>query len=202
MGSLKQSMLDFIKQNQPVTEKQLKDGLGISLYSCREHRKQLRDSGLIYVTSGSGAFISRADFELWLEHGGGHEKISNTAKKGIHCAPTDITSSRQVTEFLATQTEPVCAGEISRACNLGQKTTYRILAKLTDDGTVFHDGRVKGRLYLMANGDNHFPSDSSTDSERKARAFVKYNPNKNGVVQDYMQSAARARLMAVYGRVG
>lgn len=201
MDSLKQRMLDFIRKNQPVTEDQLKDGLGISRHSCRENRGQLRNAGLIYVTCGSGSFISRADYENWLENGGGHEKISNTAKKGIHKF-ADSTARSRVIEYLTSLKEPVCAGEIAIACHLMQKTAYRILASLADDGTVVHDGRVKGRHYLIASSDAQFPSSSGQKGEKKTKAFVRYNPKKNGVVQAYMASPARQRLMAVYGRMG
>lgn len=201
IDSLKQRMIDFIRQNQPVTEQQLKDGLNISRHSCRENRSQLRNAGLIYVTSGSGAFISRADYENWLEHGGGHKKISNTTKKGLNNV-SDSSSRQRVIEFLSSQKTPVCAAEIAKACNLMQKTSYRILASLSDDGTVIHDGRVKVRQYLIASSGAQWPAGSCQHSERKIKAFCRYNPNKNGVVQEYMSSPARARLMAVYGRIG
>lgn len=201
IDSLKQRMLDFIRQNQPVTEQQLKDGLGISRNACRENRGQLRNAGLIYVSCGFGAFNSLADYEHWLEHGGGHEKISLTAKKGIQNA-ADSSSKKRVIEFLSAQTAPVGAGEIANGCNLPRKSAYRILATLVDDGTIFHDYRAKGRQYQIASSDSQWTSKSERTSERKIKAFVKYNPNKNGVVEDYMASPARQRLMAVYGRVG
>ncbi|HDZ9010913.1 TPA: hypothetical protein RUY31_003623 [Klebsiella quasipneumoniae subsp. similipneumoniae] len=201
MDSLKQRMLDFIRQNQPVTELQLTEGLGISRNACRENRRQLRAVGLIYISCGSGAFLSLEDFQKWLEHGGGHEKISMTAKKGIHNA-VDNSARKRVIEYLSEQTEPVGAGEIAKACNLINKTAYRVLATLADDGTVIHDGRVKGRQYLIASSDVQWPANGEKSSERKVKAFAKYNPKKNGVVQAYLNSPARQRLMAVYGRMG
>ncbi|HHS9775858.1 TPA: hypothetical protein ACTW8Y_000487 [Raoultella ornithinolytica] len=202
MNSLHQKIINFIKQNQPVTEKQLKEGLGITYQSCREERRKLCNAGLIYISCGCGAFVSRSDFEYWLSHGGGHEKISASAKQGIHNALTDTTAKKRVIDFLSTQDSPVGAGEIAIACNLSQKPTYRILEMLSDDGTIFHDGRVKGRQYLIASSGAQWPAGSCQHSERKIKAFCRYNPNKNGVVQEYMASPARARLMAVYGRVG
>lgn len=37
-------------------------------------------------------------------------------------------------------------------------------------------------------------------SDDSPKMFQRYNPAKNGVVSEYMQSAARQRLMMVYGR--
>ncbi len=202
MDALKQRIIDFIKQNQPVTEQQLKNGLGISLNACRQNRRLLRNAGLIYVTCGSGAFISRSDFELWLKNGGGHEKMSASARLGGRGMTSDKTAKKRVIDYLTSKNEPMCAGEIAKACKLSGKSAYRILASLYDDGTVYHDGKLKGRQYLIASEQNKHFSNSDVAYEAKVRAFVRYNPKRNGVIQAYMASPARARLMAVYGRMG
>lgn len=90
----------------------------------------------------------------------------------------------------------------SQSMQLSDKSAYRILAILSDDGTVYHDGKLKGRQYLIASEQNKHFSNSEVAYEAKVRAFVRYNPKKNGVVQAYMASPARQRLMAVYGRMG
>lgn len=96
----------------------------------------------------------------------------------------------------------MCAGEIAKACKLSGKSAYRILASLSDDGTVYHDGKLKGRQYLIASEQNKHFSNPDVAYEAKVRAFVRYDPKRNGVIQAYMASPARARIMAVYGRMG
>lgn len=121
MDNLQQKIINFIKENQPVTERKLKEGLGITYHSCREHRRHLRDAGMIYISSGCGAFISREAFDHWLSHGGGHEKISNTAKQGIREAAADITAKKRVIDFLSAQLSPVGAGGDIQGLQSGAK---------------------------------------------------------------------------------
>ncbi|MXF49633.1 DUF977 family protein [Raoultella sp. Lac2] len=70
MDTLKQRIIDFIKQNQPVTEKEIMAAVGISRYLCREERRRLRTLRAIYIVSGAGTFICRADYESWFRNGG------------------------------------------------------------------------------------------------------------------------------------
>lgn len=70
MDALKQRIIDFIKQNQPVTEKEIMKAVGISRYLCREERRRLRALKAIHIVSGAGTFICRADYEHWFRNGG------------------------------------------------------------------------------------------------------------------------------------
>lgn len=70
MDALKLRIIDFIKQNQPVTEKEIMQAVGISRYLCREEQRRLRELKAIYIVSGAGTFISRDDYEQWFRNGG------------------------------------------------------------------------------------------------------------------------------------
>ena len=58
---------------------------------------------------------------------------------------------------------------------------------------------LRRRAEIASDAAKGYARDDSYDSPRM---FQRYNPAKNGVVSEYMQSAARQRLMMVYGRAG
>ena len=194
---IKQRIIEFVRENQPVTEEKMRTSLGLSVHQCRAYRKQMKATGQLFIANGSGCFISQSDFEDWLRNGGGHEKMKRIGRMGGRGQTPDREQRRLIIEYLTNQTEPFTAKEIYKACHINQKSAYRILASLLEDGTIGSDGKRVGRRYVLDADSAHCDFD---DRDTPVKAFVKYNPKRNGVVQAYLNSPARQRIMMIYGR--
>lgn len=197
MDALRQRIIDFVRENQPVNEEKMRTGLGFSVHQCRLYRKQMKATGHLFIANGIGCFISQADFEDWLRNGGGHERMKSIGKMGGRGQAPDRERRRLIIEYLSNQTEPSTAKEIYKACHINQKSAYRMLASLLEDGTIGSDGKRVGRRYVLDADSVYCDFD---DRDTPVKAFVKYNPKRNGVVQAYLNSPARQRIMMVYGR--
>lgn len=80
MDTLKQRIVDFIAKNQPVTEREIMQSVGISRHACRDERRRLRAMRAIYIVSAAGTFISRSDYESWFKNGGKQRKQEQAAR--------------------------------------------------------------------------------------------------------------------------
>lgn len=70
MDTLKQRIINCIKENQPVTTDTIHQKLNVSRNTIRTEMAKLRNIGAVHTQVAVGHFISKADFFAWLDNGG------------------------------------------------------------------------------------------------------------------------------------
>lgn len=201
MDALKQRIIDFIKQNQPINDRQAICTFGIGKNRWREEKSKLKRMGEIYPVCGAGTFISKHDYDDWLENGGGKEKVRASQAKGGLVKGNNKDSKKLIIEYLPNIATPMTSGAISRACGVNEKTGHNIISALADMGLIEHDGAEYNRRYMpVMEGQPQVFVRRKADKQKSL--CKRYDPRSNVVVRDYMASPARQRLLAVYGRMG
>lgn len=210
MDELQQKILDYVRLNEPVSVAKIVKEMKIYRNKFYELMEPIKRSGLLFSRAGFGVFYSMESYNAWLDNGG-REILSLRGRTG---AESSLKTRREdpwvaregsikfaIMECLKESSEPLSLSQISARTRLQSKSVSGSLSYLVRAGTVEHDGKDFKRKYTLSGQ----VSDHDIVVEKvkgKKTGFKQFNPKKNGIVQAYMASPARQRLMAVYGRMG
>ncbi|MGG8026283.1 hypothetical protein PGO13_19940 [Klebsiella aerogenes] len=202
IDSLKQRIINYVKQNQPVSIPVAAKDIGIAVYSFRKIKKEMENKGLLFSRQGFGLFESEEYYNEYVKVEG-KKRMQAFRAHGLQKEKYDVVDGidtrKAIMSVIDRITTPMTCGEIGKMCGVGTKAAYRIVSELCDLGTLVHDGGTYGRRFILASEGGVSDFDSKEVS-RRPKGFRKYNPKRNGVVQAYLNSPARQRIMMVYGR--
>ena len=192
-------LLRFVRDNQPVNWQKAKAHINISRATYYKLVGKLKNTGDVYSINGSGTFLSREDYERWLKTDSVRAEKRMIASKGGVTRKNAATIRQKVMDFIPSISQPMTVGEIAAACGVSRKSAFRYVAQLANEGALQHNSATYSRLYMPA--EKQFtPKENYADVRTKPKAFRQYNPKRNGVVQAYLNSPARQRIMMIYGR--
>lgn len=210
MDSLQQSILDFVRLNEPVSVDRIVRELKIYRNKFYALIEPLRMDGFLFSRSGFGIFYSVESYEAWLENGG-REILSQRGRLGAEAwlearknkpwVAREGSVKFAILDCLKSATEPLGLPVISARTKINAKSISGALSYLIRIGSIVHDGKDFKRKYSLAEKVSEHEI-VAEKAKPKPGNFKLYNPKKNGVVQAYLNSPARQRLMAVYGRMG
>ncbi|HCU2310606.1 TPA: DUF977 family protein [Klebsiella aerogenes] len=67
MDSLKQRIIDYVKQNQPVSIPVAAKDIGIAVYSFRKIKREMENKGLLFSRQGFGLFESEEYYNEYVK---------------------------------------------------------------------------------------------------------------------------------------
>lgn len=192
-------LLRFVRDNQPVNWQKAKAHINISRATYYKLVGKLKNTGDVYSINGSGTFLSREDYERWLRTDSVRAEKRMIASKGGVTRKNAATIRQKVMGFIPSISQPMTVGEIAAACGVSRKSAFRYVVQLASEGALRHNSATYSRLYMPAEK-QFIHKDNYADVRTKPKAFRQYNPERNGVVQAYLNSPARQRIMMIYGR--
>lgn len=204
MISLEQRIINYVNANQPVTAGQASNSLNISKKIFIEIKHNLEKKGLLFTKRGFGVFRNFNEYRKWMQSKG-KKRMSSMGKiggkvKGIERMGSDEIYDR-ISNFIPTMKEPLTSGEISRKCGVNERSGFQLILKLVKIGILQHDGATYARRYFPLLEQSNKQYFSKKSSSGALMGSNNYNKNENDVIQKYKTSPARARILALYGKV-
>lgn len=210
MDNLQQKIIDYVRENEPVSIAEIVKHTGVYRNKFYVIVAPLREQGLLFSRGGLGVFYNQQSFSKWMDDGG-REMLSQRGRAGSEAS---LKTRREepwraregslkciVMSCLKNSPKPLTLSKISDATGIPTKSASGTISFLIRIGCITHDGKRFARKYSLAEGVTPEPV-AIVQRHGKRGGFVLFNPARNGVVEEYMKSPARARLMAVYGRMG
>lgn len=185
MDTLKQRIFDYICANQPVTIKQIRAEIGLSMSAVCQQLSIMKDAGMVISAVGAGYFTSKEKLSEWRSNPDEEFMMRRAIKGGFAAARLAHASGKthqSRIEKALSDGKKLSLPELSAATGSSTRQLSTAISKMVKMGQLNHVGKIGHRVYYLAE-------------------IWRYN-SVNTVFDECKRSDSHRRLMMIYGRAG